>query len=55
LSRPRPCMGCSAWEWVSDFLWVVMYCARINIDMDMSYGRWVSKIWCVSMRVRALS
>jgi len=20
LSRPRPCMGCAAWEWVSEFL-----------------------------------
>jgi hypothetical protein len=24
-----------------------------GFDMDMSYGRWVSKIWCVSTRVRA--
>ena len=25
LSRPRPCMGCSAWEWVSEFFvtWVL--------------------------------
>jgi hypothetical protein len=28
--------------------WVI----KISVDMDMSYGSWVSKIWCVSMKVR---
>ena len=45
LSRPRPCIGCSAWEWVSEFLWVVMYCAKINIFLR----KYVKGRWCAGI------
>ena len=30
LNWPRPCMGCSAWEWVSK--WVIFLCFVLSVD-----------------------